>query len=242
MPAAMSHRKSRNNASVPSWTRCESVLKTGLVISATQVSMSHVFLTVSYSITTSLPSSNLITITPSSHLHLSPHSLSLLRPLLQPSLSFTDFSLNLSLNFLRSLRLYLRPGLWRSTVVPATPTRSRDWRSPAATASEYRPSATLGRVLSLTHTPSAPPSLYPLPSKVNESGQSVCLSVLLLHGVCVGVISLSQVCIVQLILIYECIYLQLSHNKVKFELLKGRCRELYWEAEIKQYICFLFDC
>lgn len=64
------------------------------------------------------------------------------------------------------LRCVLRAGLWRSTAAPATPTRSSDWQSRAATASEYRPSVMLGRVLSLTHTPSAPPSPYPQPSKV----------------------------------------------------------------------------
>lgn len=70
------------------------------------------------------------------------------------------------------------PGLWRSTAAPATPTRSSDWPSPAATASEYRPSAMLGRGLFQTHTPSAPPSLCPLPLKVNWPGENACVTAL----------------------------------------------------------------
>lgn len=80
---------------------------------------------------------------------------------------FTSYCLFLLLHYVPCL------GLWQSTVVPATPTRFSDWPSPAATASEYRPSVMLGRVLFLTRIRSAPPSLYPLPWKVNRSGENV---------------------------------------------------------------------
>ena len=94
------------------------------------------------------------------------------------SFSFTEFPSRFAIHLSRALhvRCVPSPGLWRSTADPATPTRSSDWPSPAATASEYRPSVTPGRVLSPTHTPSAPPSLYPLPSKVKQPRNHLCVT------------------------------------------------------------------
>lgn len=58
------------------------------------------------------------------------------------------------------------PGLFPSTEDPATPTRSRDWRSPLATPSESRQRARQGRDLSQKLTPSAQPKVSLPPSKV----------------------------------------------------------------------------
>lgn len=58
------------------------------------------------------------------------------------------------------------PGLFPSTEDPATPTRSRDWRSPPATPSESRQRARQGRDLSPKLTPSAQLKVSLLPSKV----------------------------------------------------------------------------
>lgn len=173
MPAVGSHGKSRKNESIRSWTECESIPETGLTDQRNHPSLPEMWFLYRH-ISPSICSIHRA-ITPLSHLHPTPHLLPRLRLtflflFLRPRPLFS--SLSICDSFVPRLTCLLccpSPGLWRSTADPATPTRSSDWPSPAATASEYRPSVTPGRVLSPTPTPSAPPSLCPLPSKVKPT-------------------------------------------------------------------------
>lgn len=101
-------------------------------------------------------------------------------------------------------------GLFPSTEDPATPTRSRDWRSPPATPSESRQRAKQGRDLSQKLIPSAQPKVSLPPSKVRGSR---------LRTVVRGKMHWHHTCQVQ---VWPQCILNISNNKMKSEFLKKK--------------------